>query len=115
MLRMHTFPRAFTAKFNSLECIISDEASTLVSRIEGVVKIKPFLLESIGNIFVEHFCSRTFNRCEEFTKMTSNFDEIFYEVNQGYAADFLPFLLPFHASHLEKISRLAHEIRAFVQ
>lgn len=46
--------------------------------------------------------------------MVENFDEIFYEINQGYAADFLPFLLPFHTNHLEKMNKLAREVRKFV-
>ncbi|KAK9737953.1 Cytochrome P450 [Popillia japonica] len=46
--------------------------------------------------------------------MVENLDEIFYEINQGYAADFLPFLLPFHTNHLEKMNKLAREVRKFV-
>lgn len=114
MLKIHTFPRAFTDEFNSLENIIANEAHLLVSRIEGTVKIKATLLETVANIFTEHFCSKTFDDSPDFTRMVRNFDEIFYEVNQGYAADFLPFLLPFHTSHLEKISGLARDIRGFV-
>ncbi|KAJ8953693.1 hypothetical protein NQ314_007301 [Rhamnusium bicolor] len=52
---------------------------------------------------------------EKFVEMIENFDEIFYEVNQGYAADFLPFLLPFHRKNLERMNTLAHKIREFVE
>lgn len=46
--------------------------------------------------------------------MVENFDEIFWEVNQGYAADFLPFLLPLHHKNLAKMNTLTHQIRDFV-
>lgn len=46
--------------------------------------------------------------------MVRNFDDIFYEVNQGYAADFLPWLLPLHSSLLSQMSNWSHEIRKFV-
>lgn len=66
-------------------------------------------------MFTSHFCSKSFAYTDpSFNKMVENFDEIFYEVNQGYAADFLPFLLPLHQRRLKKMSGYAHEIRDFI-
>lgn len=45
--------------------------------------------------------------------MVYYFDLIFYEVNQGYAADFLPWLLPFHQSHFNEIKQWTQFIREF--
>ncbi len=46
--------------------------------------------------------------------MVKNFDKIFWEVNQGYAADFLPFLLPFHTNRMKQLEKWSHEIRTFI-
>lgn len=51
----------------------------------------------------------------DFITMTKDFDEIFYEVNQGYAADFLPFLMPLHKNRLNHMSKLTHRIRHFIE
>lgn len=116
MLRTYTFPRAFTNKFASLEEIITREISTLTSKIGfDEVELKPLVLQTCANIFTSHFCSKTFaSDNEDFVKMIENFDEIFYEVNKGYAADFLPFLLPLHYNNLSKMNQLTHSIREFI-
>jgi len=46
--------------------------------------------------------------------MIVNFDKVFYEVNQGYAADFLPWLNPLHTRHLEQLNQWSHQIREFI-
>lgn len=116
MLRAYTFPRAFTNKFNSLENIIDNQVSSMISSItEGVSEIKPLILRHCANIFTNHFCSKNFNNDDSnFVRMIENFDDIFWEVNQGYAADFLPFLLPLHQKNLAHINGLTHNIREFV-
>lgn len=43
-----------------------------------------------------------------------NFDEIFWDINQGYAVDFLPWLLPFYSKHMSKLSTWAKDIRQFI-
>lgn len=118
MLKTYTFPRALTNKFVSFEEIVVVETSNLVQRLSlsnQPTEIKPFILKSCANMFTNHFCSKSFaydDAC--FNRMVENFDEIFYEINQGYAADFLPFLLPLHQRRLKKMSGYAHEIRDFI-
>ncbi|XP_030755031.1 cytochrome P450 307a1-like [Sitophilus oryzae] len=118
MLKAYTFPRAFTNKYVALEQIISKETQQLIGNIEGEegsVHLKPILLKKCANIFLKHFCTESFNSNDaEFEKMVENFDEVFYEVNQGYAADFLPFLMPFHQKKMQKMSKVTHEIREFI-
>lgn len=46
--------------------------------------------------------------------MVSCFDEIFWEINQGYAVDFLPWLLPFYTNHMRKLENWAKQIRTFI-
>lgn len=46
--------------------------------------------------------------------MVNCFDEIFWEINQGYAVDFLPWLSPFYTAHMKKLEFWAKEIRTFI-
>ncbi|CRK97381.1 CLUMA_CG010771, isoform A [Clunio marinus] len=46
--------------------------------------------------------------------MVRCFDEIFWEINQGYAVDFLPWLSPFYASHMRNVESWARTIREFI-
>lgn len=116
MLRAYTFPRAASNKYMSLENIIDEEVSAFLSNIgDGVTESKPLVLQHCANIFLKHFCSKTFDcNDQSFRRMVENFDDIFWEVNQGYAADFLPFLLPLHHKNLTKMHDLTHQIREFV-
>lgn len=47
-------------------------------------------------------------------QVVRNFDEIFWEINQGYAIDFLPWLLPFYTNYLSKLSSWSKYIRKFI-
>uniref|UniRef100_A0A0V0G3J2 Putative cytochrome p450 307a1-like protein n=1 Tax=Triatoma dimidiata TaxID=72491 RepID=A0A0V0G3J2_TRIDM len=117
MLRDHTFPRAFTARFQQLDTLLNEELLGLCTVLrDGVTDIKPLLLQSCANVFMAYFCSVKFSSDDEdFVKMVRNFDEIFFEVNQGYAADFLPWLLPLHSKNLTRLRKWSHEIREFME
>lgn len=123
MLRAHTFPRAFTTKYNQLNNLISKEIECLLTSIDNganfpnvKVAMKPVILRTCANIFTNYFCSKRFASDDRaFLEMIDAFDKIFWEVNQGYAADFMPFLLPLHALNLRRISRWSENIRKFVE
>lgn len=51
---------------------------------------------------------------QEFRNIVEHFDEIFWEINQGYAVDFLPWLSPFYNKHMEKLSNWSQDIRTFI-
>lgn len=119
MLRSHTFPRAFTSRYHQLDKFINTELNQLKDIISEsptqAVPIKPVLLQACANVFTSYFCSKRFDTDDhDFNKMIKNFDEIFYEVNQGYAADFIPWLLPLHKRHLSKLAQWSQEIRDFM-
>lgn len=116
MLKVHTFPRAFTSRFHQLDSIIGRELAAVRERLSlEPAQIKPLLLSACANIFTSYFCSKRFDTDDPaFAKMVRNFDEIFYEVNRGYAADFLPWLMPLHFRLLSRMSAWSHEIREFV-
>lgn len=121
MLVQHTFPKSFSFQFQTLNSTINEHMDNMINDInqtinhQKTVPIKPFLLETCANIFFQYFCSRNFTKDNcKFQKMIRNFDKIFYEVNQGYAADFLPFLLPLHHKNLKELENWSHEIREFI-
>lgn len=121
MLIQHSFPRNFSTRFNELNIVISNQMHTMIVDMKAkspnneAIEIKPFFLEACANTFTQYYCSRTYaSNDRAFKKMISNFDKIFWEVNQGYAADFMPFLLPLHKKNLQRMQTCAHEIREFI-
>lgn len=125
MLTQHSFPRNFSTRFQHLNEIINNQMHTLITdfKIEsgstsvdgGAIEIKPIIMDACANIFTQYYCSRGFaSNDQKLKKMIQNFDKIFWEVNQGYAADFLPFLLPLHSKNLKRMKKCTHEIRQFI-
>lgn len=122
MLVQHSFPRNFSIRFNQLNDIVGDQMSVMLNdaaaeqSTRSCVAIKPLVLRTCANVFTQYFCSRSFGANDVgFNKMISNFDKIFYEINQGYLADFLPVLLPiFHSRNLRQMQTWSHEIRNFI-
>lgn len=122
MLNTHSFPRNFSTRFQHLNEIIKSQVHTMVADIQSkrsspdtAIEIKPIIMETCANIFTQYYCSRGFNSNDvKFKRMIQNFDTVFWEVNQGYAADFLPFLLPLHAKNLKRMEKCTHEIREFI-
>lgn len=114
MLVPHTFPRNFSAKHSQLNGIINEHLSEMLAELEAkqTLDIKSIVLETCANVFFKYFTSRTFARCDaDFKRLISNFDKIFFEVNQGYAADFLPFLQPLHRGNIKRLTQWSEEIR----
>jgi cytochrome P450 family 307 subfamily A len=82
----------------------------------GCVDLKNLLLHSCANTFLSYFCSTRFsNTYDRFREFVRNFDEVFYEVNQGSAGDFLPSLTPFYSWHFKKIRTWSSKIRNFME
>ncbi|XP_062551660.1 cytochrome P450 307a1-like [Armigeres subalbatus] len=117
MLVPHTFPRNFSGRFNELNGFINDEIRLVIgeTNVNKVIEIKPVIMNICANVFSQYFASYRFELDDpKFQKLVKNFDQIFYEVNQGYAADFLPFLLPLHHRNLKRMDHLAEEIRTIM-
>lgn len=90
----------------------------MISKIQSgaITDLKPLILHHCANVFFSHFCSKNFEFSDErFRNVIESFDDIFYEVNQGHAADFLPFLMPLHKKKLERMNSLTHKIREFIE
>lgn len=123
MLNQHAFPRNFSLRYQHLNEIIKNQMETMVGDIQRTataadhmaIEIKPIIMETCANIFTQYYCTRGFASNDvEFQRMIKNYDSIFWEVNQGYAADFLPFLLPLHAKNMKRMENCTHEIRKFI-
>lgn len=78
------------------------------------IRIKDWILPTCANIFLRYFCSTDLTCNQEFRDFVGNFDKIFYEVNQGYAYDFLPFLSVFYKKDMKKVLNRSEEIRKFM-
>ncbi|KAL1502076.1 hypothetical protein ABEB36_007275 [Hypothenemus hampei] len=115
MLKAYTFPRAFTNNYHSLDELITNCTQEMLQEFgENPLDLKPIFLRCCARIFLLHFCSRNFHMEADFLRMINNFDEVFFEVNQGYAADFLPFLMPLHKKKMQKLNEVTSEIRQFI-
>lgn len=83
--------------------------------MEQPCDIKPIILKACANMFTQYMCSTSFSYDDiEFQNIVRSFDEIFWEINQGYAVDFMPWLLPIYTFHMKKISNWARDIREFI-
>lgn len=97
------------------------ETGLLMDKLEEELKpgaaydIKPLIQQTCANMFSQYMCSVRFNYEDtEFQKIVEYFDEIFWEINQGYAVDFLPWLAPFYKRHVNKIMHWSTTIRKFI-
>lgn len=117
MLVPHTFPKNFSKRHQQLNGIINEHLSEMIMELKSkqILDIKPIVLQTCANIFMEYFTSRTMNPgSAEFKKMINNFDKIFFEINKGYAADFLPFLQPLHRNKMKRMAQWSEEIREII-
>uniref|UniRef100_A0A0C9Q1C0 Spo_0 protein n=1 Tax=Fopius arisanus TaxID=64838 RepID=A0A0C9Q1C0_9HYME len=124
LARSFCSPRGGSFQLEELSRIAALEASDLLSTLnqpeaEGVLRgekpLKPLLLTSVANMFTRYMCSTRFdNKDEEFRRIVGSFDEIFWDINQGYALDFLPWLKPFYSQVLNRLGGYASTIRGFI-
>ncbi|XP_055851293.1 cytochrome P450 307a1-like [Episyrphus balteatus] len=121
LARRHCSPRdasSYFSKMNDVGCIeIQEFMDTLDKRIipGQEIEIKQTIQQTCANMFSQYMCSVRFDYEDvEFQKIVWWFDEIFWEINQGYAVDFLPWLAPFYKKHLQKVTNWSTGIRKFI-
>lgn len=100
-----------------LKTELTDLTDTIDSMADtGCVDLKNMLLHTCANVFMSYFCSTRFSRSyNKFKEFIRNFDEVFYEVNQGAPCDFLPSLMPLYHWHFKKIRTWSSKIRNFME
>lgn len=130
---MYCSPKVRSSNYGLLDSIASDELEVMLSSLQLVtavtttaprgenescerpVQIKPLLLMACANMFLRFMCSTKFEYEDRvFQTMTRTFDKIFWDINQGYAVDFLPWLRPFYARHMGQLSSWSQHIRRFM-
>lgn len=123
LARRHCGPKQHTDNFSRIGDVATFESVELIQTLKGIarstdaaINLKPILMTTAMNMFSHYMCNVRFDaeNDPEFKKVVDHFDEIFWEINQGYAVDFLPWLAPFYKKHLDKLSGWSQEIRAFI-
>ncbi|XP_015600985.1 cytochrome P450 307a1 [Cephus cinctus] len=124
LARSFCSPRRGSPQQEELSRVATLEASQFMSALtneesqdvlRGERSLKPLLLGAVANMFTRYMCSTRFSYADqEFCKIVRTFDEIFWDINQGYAVDFLPWLRPFYAGHMKRLNNWATGIRTFI-
>lgn len=121
--RRHCGPKQHTDNYAQIGNVATFETVELMNTLrqvanttEGEIKIKPYLMSAAMNMFTHYMCNVRFDaeNDTEFRTIVDHFDEIFWEINQGYAVDFLPWLAPFYKKHMDKLSNWSQDIRSFI-
>ncbi|XP_022175552.1 cytochrome P450 307a1-like [Myzus persicae] len=121
--RIYCSPKVCSTNYGMLDSIASEELEVFLESLavitvhgfEHEVQIKPPLLMACANMFMRFMCSTQFDYdYHKFQTMVRTFDEIFWDINQGYVVDFLPWLTPFYRGHMRKLSAWSAYIRQFM-
>jgi cytochrome P450 family 307 subfamily A len=120
---MYCSPKVCSSNYGLLDSIASDELDIFLESLATVtgrgpkreVQVKQPLLMACANMFIRFMCSTQFDYSDpKFQTMVRTFDEIFWDINQGYAVDFLPWLKPLYASHMRKLTAWSTHIRRYI-
>ena len=126
LARHYCHPRASSLQFDALSGVLTSESGLMVQEMslktaaaklagQKGIDLKPTLLAMCANVFTHYMCSSRFNYDDPaFTKVVRLFDQIFWDINQGYAVDFLPWLLPAYRRHMQQLTSWGSEIRRFI-
>ncbi|XP_037078397.1 cytochrome P450 307a1-like [Pollicipes pollicipes] len=114
---MHVRPG--TDVFQMLNDSVLAEMTTLEQALidaKGApIQFKPLIQNVCCNIFSDYLCSRKFSLDDpKFQKLVRNFDEIFWDINQGYAMDFISWMKVFRLGALKNLEDLSVDIRHFI-
>lgn len=121
LARRHCSPRDNTDFFQKMNDVGCSEVDKYINRLKVTVTeakdyhMKPLIMETCANLFLRYMCTIRFDYDDKgFKHMVRNFDEIFWEINQGYAVDFLPWLSPFYQLHMQKLEAWSGFVREFL-
>ncbi|KAK3921920.1 Cytochrome P450 307a1 [Frankliniella fusca] len=125
--RLYCSPRFSSLHYDTLTHVAGSEVDHFLDRLSSLtaasaktgapatVHIKPLIQAACANIFAGYMCSTRFSYDDDaFVKIVNLFDKIFWEINQGYAVDFLPWLAPAYRQHMDTLAKWALEIRTFI-
>lgn len=118
--RMYCSPRFMSIQYDRVNSVGCAEMESMLLEMTCIpagseYQLKPLIMAACANMFTQYMCTTRFPYHDlEFQQMVRYFDEIFWEINQGYAVDFLPWLEVFYQRHLARISSWATDIRQFI-
>lgn len=118
--RTYCSPRFTSLQYDHVNLVGSDEVKVFLNALQQKdtsvpIDVKPLVLAACMNMFTQYMCSTSFDyEDDHFKHVVRTFDEIFWEINQGYAVDFLPWLLPAYKGHMRKLGDWASDIRQFI-
>ena len=79
------------------------------------IDFKPFVQMMSCNIFCDYLCSVKFDpKDPEYQQLVRDFDKVFWDINQGYAMDFIEWLKIFRMGTLKHLQTLSCRIRKFI-
>lgn len=121
LARKHCSPRDASTFFTKMSDVGCFEMQEFMSKLKADIvpgqeyDLKPVIMQACANMFSQYMCSTRFDyENSGFQVIVRYFDEIFWEINQGYAVDFLPWLVPFYSKHMKKIVHWSTTIRKFI-
>ncbi|XP_065339920.1 cytochrome P450 307a1-like [Cloeon dipterum] len=118
--RFYCSPRLSSLQFQQMSAVAEVETQRLITRISAhgsanALHVKPLIQATCANMFTSYMCTTTFSYDDPaFREFVHSYDEIFWDINQGYAVDFLPWLLPIYQGHMKKLRNWAQSIRQFI-
>nr|QST15038.1 CYP307A1 protein [Diaphanosoma celebensis] len=123
LARHYCHPRMSSMQFETLSNVLTLESSYMAQELSKIsdpihpkpVDLKPVLLSMCANVFTHYMCSSRFAYDHaDFQNIVRLFDQIFWDINQGYAVDFLPWLLPAYKGHMQQLTKWGQDIRQFI-
>lgn len=118
---MYCTPRFASVHYDNLDHAGCAEVVEFLAELSRVTrdtreyKVKPLLQAACFNMFTQYMCSTRFAYdnavCAEVIR---TFDDIFWEINQGYAIDFMPWLSPVYKGHMRLIRAWSQIVRQFI-
>jgi len=123
IMQAHTFPTAGGQLWQKLDEAVKAEMCHLVNALNKLTKdgkarvdMKDLLTKACSNIFNTYFCAVDRHSYDSVSHnhYIEAFDKVFWEVNNGRAVDFLPWLMPAMWKPLKDIKTWTHQVRDFV-
>ena len=97
-------------------CHLVNALNKLTKDGKARVDMKDLLTKACSNIFNTYFCAVDRHSYDSVSHnhYIEAFDKVFWEVNNGRAVDFLPWLMPAMWKPLKDIKTWTHQVRDFV-
>uniref|UniRef100_A0AAT9UTJ9 Cytochrome P450 307A2 n=1 Tax=Maconellicoccus hirsutus TaxID=177089 RepID=A0AAT9UTJ9_MACHI len=120
--RIYCSPRFTSYNYQLLDTVSSNELDHFIVELQSkciqdrnVINLKPIVLAACANMFTQYMCTTRFPYdMQSFQNIVRYYDEVFWDINQGYAVDFMPWLAPFYNRHMNKLAWWAGEVRKFI-